>query len=132
MKRLLIVEDEEQLALMLKDLLTDAGYEVQHAFDLAGAEAIVARTQLDAAILDVKLDGELVFPLARKLDELGVPYLFASAARRIDIPAELRWQPLIGKPYAADQLITALRALCGDIYSPDSHGSRKSGEHPAI
>ena len=134
MKRILIVEDDRRLASLLSDALLDAGFEGAYAYDLAEADAIFASSRIDAAILDICLGDTQSFALARRLGTCGVPYLFASSRRRIDMPHDLRWQPLIGKPYSADQLIIALRALCGEIHRPDAahwEGSRV-GKHPVI
>ena len=135
MKRILIVEDNLLLAQMLEDLFVAAGYDVHRACELGSAEAMVASQRFDAAILDVHLNGNVVFPLARTLTDLGTPFLLASAARRIDLPLDLRWQPLIGKPYAVDQVVIALKALCGDVYSPQEPEARsliRAGGHPSV
>lgn len=130
MTHVLIVEDDRLLALMLEDVLVEAGYEVDHAFDLAEGEELVANKSIDAAILDIRVDGELAYPLARKLDERKIPFLFASSTRRIDMPTDLRWTPLIGKPYTADQVISALKALCGTVYAGARLPERDSRRHP--
>lgn len=133
MKHVLIVEDDRGLALMLEDVLVDAGYDVAHAADLAQGEDIVTNEPVDAAILDIRIDGGLSFPLARQLDARRIPYLFASSVRRIDMPLDLRWTPLIGKPYTAGQLLTALQALCGDIGAGAGHApTPRGGAHPRI
>ena len=106
MKNVLIVEDDRLLALMLEDVLLQSGYRVEHAFDLEEGDAVVDAKPIDAAILDIRVEGGLSFELARKLDRLHIPYLFASSARRLDMPPDLRWRPLIGKPYTASQVVT--------------------------
>jgi CheY-like chemotaxis protein len=137
MKRILIVEDEKLLALMLEDLLTEAGYEVEHAFDLAQAQDAIDRTHVDAASLDIKLNGSLVFPFARGLRERNVRFLFASSAYRIEIPPDLCWHPLVRKPYVVDEVEVALKGLFGEfqrtVPGATAHWpSRKSGEHPSL
>jgi DNA-binding response OmpR family regulator len=136
MKRILIVEDEKLLALMLEDLLDDAGYDVEHAFDLAQAQEAVAARHIDAAILDIKLNGILVFPFARQLRENRVRFLFASSAYRIEIPPDLCSNPLVRKPYVVDEVETALRGLFGEFQrAPGGTAnwpSRQSGEHPSL
>ena len=137
MKRILIVEDEKLLALMLEDLLTEAGYEVEHAFDLAQAQDAIDRTHVDAAILDIKLNGSLVFPFARGLRERNVRFLFASSAYRIEIPPDLCWHPLVRKPYVVDEVEVALKGLFGEFQravppATAQWPSRQSGEHPSL
>ncbi|GAB3350678.1 response regulator transcription factor [Lysobacter tyrosinilyticus] len=134
MKRILIVEDDRRLASLLSDALLEAGFEGAYAFDLAEADAIFSSSKIDAAILDICLADAPSFELARRLDTCGVPFLFASSMRRIDMPHDMRWQPLIGKPYSAEQLIIALRALCGEIHRPDAAhwAPSRPGKHPVI
>jgi len=136
MKRILIVEDEKLLALMLEDLLADAGYEVEHAFDLEQAQKAVESARPDAAILDIKLNGSLVFPFARKLRENRVRFLFASSAYRIEIPPDLCSSPLVRKPYVVDEVEGALKGLFGEFQRASgataSWPSWQSGEHPSL
>jgi DNA-binding response OmpR family regulator len=136
MKRILIVEDEKLLALMLEDLLVDAGYDVEHAFDLVQAQNAIERTPVDAAILDIKLNGSLVFPFARRLRDNKVRFLFASSAYRIEIPPDLCWHPLVRKPYVVDEVVVALKGLFGEFQrapgTTASWPSRQSGEHPSL
>lgn len=138
MKRILIVEDEQILALMLEDILMDEEYDVIHAFDLASAEALLATEKVDAAILDINIRGASIFPLAEKLRRANVPLLFASSANRREIPSVLRGAPLISKPYMATQILTGLTALLGTqaIAIPPrvdaARTGRTTGEHPVL
>lgn len=132
MPRVLIVEDERLLAFMLEDLLTDAGYEVMHAADLGEAARLVERTPPEVAVLDVRLNGALVFPLARELRGRNIPFLFASSVYRVEIPADLARQPLVSKPYAADEVIAALQALLRTPAAAAAWANRRTGEHPAL
>ena len=136
MKRILIVEDEKLLALMLEDLLADAGYDVEHAFDLTQAQSAIERAPVDAAILDIKLNGSLVFPFARRLRDNKIRFMFASSAHRIEIPPDLCWHPLVRKPYVVDEVEVALKGLFGDFQrAPGATAnwpSRQSGEHPSL
>lgn len=134
MNNVLIVEDDWKLASLLAEVLVDAGFHAQCASDVDDAEDIVAREAIDAAILDIRVGETSSFALARVLNARDIPYLFASSVRRIDIPQDLRWQPLIGKPYTAEQVVTALRALCGRIYSGNGAppSENRNGRHPAI
>jgi DNA-binding response OmpR family regulator len=133
MKHVLIVEDDRGMALMLEDVLVDAGYDVEHAVDLAQGEDIMANKPIDAAILDIRIGGGASYPLARELHARHIPCLFASSVRRIEMPPDMRWTPLIGKPYTADQLLTSLKALCGEIGADAApEDARRNGAHPHI
>ena len=97
--RILMVEDEMCLAMMLEDVLTDAGYQVVRAARLKDAMNIAGREHIDAAILDVNLHGEAVYPLATQLHEAGVPFMFASAYGKPGIPEAFSRYPVMPKPY---------------------------------
>src|SRR5215203_5732802 len=76
-KRVLLVEDEMLVAMMMKDMLTDLGFSVVGPFSRT-AEALPAATdsELEAAVLDINLNGELVYPVADALVARGVPVVF--------------------------------------------------------
>lgn len=107
----LIVEDEKLLAMMLEDLLLDAGHRVVHAGSLSDALAIVEHQPFDAAILDINIEGKDVFPLATRLRELHTPFVFASASDADRIGPEFRDEQLIAKPYTIDQLQNSLERM---------------------
>ena len=95
----LLVEDEMCLAMMLQDLLEDAGYRVLKAARVAGALALAEAESIDAAILDVNLAGKEVFPVADELRRRGVPFMFASGYGARALPGEFRGCPVLQKPY---------------------------------
>lgn len=109
--KVLIVEDETLLALMLEDLLLDSGHRVVHAGSLPDAMAALEREQFDAAILDININGIDVFPVATRLRELSIPFVFASASDADRIGLEFRREPLIPKPYTIGQVQQSLSHL---------------------
>jgi CheY-like chemotaxis protein len=109
--KVLIVEDETLLALMLEDLLLDIGHRVVHAGSLPDAIAALEREHFDAAILDININGRDVFPVATRLRELQTPFVFASASDAERIGPEFRMEPLIAKPYTIGQVQQSLDSL---------------------
>lgn len=107
----LMVEDEMNLALMLEDILVDAGYRVLKAARLPQALALAESEAIDAAILDVNLAGVPVFPVATVLDRRGIPFMFASGYGRQGVAAEFKVIPVLQKPYSVAQLIGTLKAI---------------------
>ena len=107
----LMVEDETYLAMILQDLLTDAGYRVVCAARLGDAMRLAQEEPIDAAILDINLHGETVYPLAARLEERNVPFLFASAYAESSIPEVFREHPVLRKPYTPDSMIDTLVAV---------------------
>jgi CheY-like chemotaxis protein len=79
--RIMIVEDEALVALMVEDLLTDFGCRISGSFgavDEALAYLSQAAAALDGAVLDVNIGGTMVFPVAERLRAAGVPFVFAT------------------------------------------------------
>ena len=70
----------------------------------------------NVAILDLMLDGVSTLPFARKLAESGVPFVFASGySDRIEVDQSFPGVAVVGKPYAGDDLVTAVAAACGRL-----------------
>lgn len=109
--RLLMVEDEMFVAMILKDLLTEAGYRVLSAARLDDALQLARSESIDGAILDINLHGETVYPLAEHLEENGVPFLFASAYSRNSLPVAFRERPIVQKPYTAQLMMAAVKTM---------------------
>lgn len=77
--RILVVEDEMTIALMIEDMLTDLGHDVvELAMRLPRALAAARNETFDFAILDVNLDGHRSSPVAEVLIERGIPFVFAT------------------------------------------------------
>jgi len=111
-RRILVVEDEYMVAEDLRIELEDMGAEVLGPVpSLAGALALLATGALpDAAILDVNLGGEMVFPLAEALRERGVPFMFATGYDAWFLPAAYAEVPRCEKPF---HVARCLRTLFG-------------------
>jgi DNA-binding response OmpR family regulator len=112
-KRVLVVEDEFLISLVACDLLEDMGaIPVGPAASVAQGMVLVDEGGLDAAVLDVNLNGQQSEPLARILFERGVPVLIASGQA---LPA---WAspgtPLLGKPYTPEDFSAHLEALLSE------------------
>lgn len=114
MPRVILVEDEPLVAMMMEDLLADLGCEVAGSFGSLGtAMAWLGdfKGVLDGALLDVNLGGgETVFPLAEALRARGVPFVFATGYSVLPSDAYPE-TPLIHKPVNQDQLLPVVRAF---------------------
>jgi CheY-like chemotaxis protein len=105
--RMLVVEDETLVAMMVEDMLSDFGCVV---VDVAGSVstglALVAdpALALDGAILDVNLGGEKVYPVADALTARGVPFMFATGYGISGIAASYAHLPALAKPYEPQAL----------------------------
>ena len=111
MKRVLLVEDEILLSIVMEDSLGNLGYEVVTASCLiCGLER--ARTlEIDVALLDVNLAGSLSYPIAVMLIGRNIPFVFASGYDELVLPELMRDVPVIAKPFRAHELDRALRLV---------------------
>jgi DNA-binding response OmpR family regulator len=117
-RRVLVVEDEALIAMMLEDVLREAGAEVLTAATLGEALRLVEAAAaaghgggLSAAVLDIDLAGERVLPVADSLARLGVPFLFATGYDAGCDRGRHGAAPVLHKPFDPHDLIAALQAL---------------------
>lgn len=108
---LLIVEDEMLIAMQMSESLQDAGWTVMGPVaTIEEATQLLARSgKPDAAILDVNLDGNPVYPLAAKLQQQGVPILFCTGYETLDADDRFNGCETVRKPANVAQLIGAVR-----------------------
>ncbi|WP_137046677.1 response regulator [Pseudolabrys sp. FHR47] len=98
--------------MLLEDMLADLGHEVAAtAASVETARKLAAAGGFDAAILDVNLEGQEIFPVAEILAERGVPFVFASGYGHAALPEQFRGRPTLQKPFQGAQLEAALKAL---------------------
>ncbi len=110
--RLLVVEDEYLIRMLLEDMLADLGYGVAAAVgSIAEARQLAADGQFDCAILDVNLDGQEIFPVADILAKRGLPFVFVTGYGGQNLPERYRDRPALQKPFQTEQLQKALAVL---------------------
>jgi len=109
--RVLIVEDEALVAMLLEDMLIDAGYAVagtmsaiQPALEFVAEDAAA----FEVAILDVNLRGQPIFPVAEALVAAGKPFVFATGYGAGSLPETWRDRPTLQKPFGAGDVERAL------------------------
>jgi two-component SAPR family response regulator len=108
----LIVEDEMLIALMLQDMVTDAGLVVAGvANTLSTGLALAEETEADLAILDVNLSGEEVYPIAEILTRRGIPFIFSTGYGAGGIRPDFNGAPQIVKPFQQNLLEEALQQV---------------------
>lgn len=107
---ILLVEDEYVLAYHLADTLEAAGACVlgPHATVADALAGLEAATRVDAAVLDVNLGGEAVFPVADALHARGVPFVFVSGYDRTALPPRYADVPNCIKPVTLAAVVDAL------------------------
>ena len=121
--RILIVEDDLVIALMIEEFVREFGYAVSSvAGTVAMARLQIAQHNFDAVLLDINMEGEYQPETADALLEAAVPFAFVTG---YDYVLEPRHQgvPLLEKPFGADQLRILLEKLVGPG-SPTGNRSR--------
>jgi len=107
--RILLVEDEALIALMLEDMVEGMGCAVTGLAPRIALGVTLADTgQFDVAILDVNVAGENVEPVADRLSARGVPFIFATGYGEAGVPLRYRGRPVVAKPFRSDQLEAAI------------------------
>lgn len=118
-KSILIVEDESFLAdEARRKLLALNARVIGPAATVATALAFIDAEKLDAAILDIQLGDEMVFPVAERLDELDIPFVSATSHDRRVLPERFSGFTLCEKPTELEKIA---RALFGDNRQDDVH-----------
>lgn len=107
--RLLIVEDEAIIAMMLEDMLDDLGCAVVGSVrNVAAALDNIKQMEFDGAILDVNLRGERVDPIADALAARGLPFIFATGYGEVGISERFKGTVVLQKPFESTLLRRAL------------------------
>jgi CheY-like chemotaxis protein len=117
-KRILIVEDEPMIRMLLEDMLGDLGYAIAgEAARVAEALDAVRTTDFDLAILDLMLEGEPSLPVADALAACGRAFVFASGYGESGLPQAYRSRPILNKPFQSDELDKILRTVLFPVRS---------------
>jgi CheY-like chemotaxis protein len=111
-RRVLVIEDEILISMLLEDMLAELGHEVAGVVPRLG-EALTAVNgdAFDIAILDVHLHGQSAYPVADALIERGLPFVFATGYGERGLPEKYRSHPILTKPFARDDLERVLNTL---------------------
>lgn len=108
--RLLLVEDEALVAMLVHDVISDAGAVVVCAAPNVDAAILVLDTEtLDGAILDVNLSGELVDPVAHELIARNIPFVFLTGYGRSGVADRFPDATVVTKPFEDAQLLAAVK-----------------------
>ena len=113
-RRILVVEDETMLALVIEDTIGALGCEiVGPIYRLDTALRLAKEEDLDAAILDVSIRDQKIYPVAEQLLARGIPFVLASGYGDWALPENLRSHPRLTKPFTVEALKSQVRSLCG-------------------
>jgi len=111
-RRILVVEDETSIAIMLEHCLNVLGYTVVGPVSkLSVALQLAASEELDAALLDVTIRGGDVYPVAEILRSRRIPFVLASGYGKWALPPSLRDAPRLTKPFSMDEMESQIGQL---------------------
>jgi CheY-like chemotaxis protein len=107
-KRILVIEDEALVAVMIEDMLAEAGATViGPATSVTAGLALADLETIDAAVLDVNLRGERIDAVAELLRRRAVPIVFATGYGE-GMPNAAPGDLVLDKPYTQESLTRAL------------------------
>lgn len=110
--KILIVEDESIVAMMVEDIIVDLGHEVcGTAGRLEEARKLAVELPIDFAIIDVNLNGQYTYPVAEALKARGVPFVFATGYGASGLKDEWRNHAVLQKPFQPEDLAAAINTV---------------------
>lgn len=125
--RVLVVEDEPMIAMMVEDTIEMLGYEiVGPVAQLDDALALAVDSNVDCAILDINIRGGNSYAVADLLLARGCPFLFATGCSEWSIPQHLVGEKRLTKPYSSSELEIELRLLGARVQLMRQDGRPKS------
>ena len=110
-KRVLVVEDDPIVAMVVEDTLRDMGLEVLVDLSLVDALSEIETSEFDAALIDVGLRGESAYPVMVALQERRVPFAVMSGSDLTTLAAEFPQVRMMSKPLDMKSLQKAMRDL---------------------
>jgi CRP-like cAMP-binding protein len=126
--RVLIVEDDYLIAQDLAGDLASRGHGVLGPFpdNTTALRALRANGEVDVAVVDINLRGNVAYPIALELEGRGIPFLFATAYAPTAIPKRFSSVPRLGKPYLASEIDEAIINVVAAHRAPG--GGQASGK----
>lgn len=110
-RRVLVVEDDPLVAMIVEEILGDMGLEVLVVLSLENALLEIDASEIHAVVLDMHLRGESGHPMVLALLEHAVPFVVISGGDQSALVREFPQIQVLAKPFGRDQLETAVRSL---------------------
>jgi DNA-binding NtrC family response regulator len=111
-RRVLVVEDEMMVVMLIEDMLADLGCEsVTTAATVDQALALIDSQVFDAAMLDMNLDGNKSHDVADALAVRGVPFVFSTGYSSLEMKDAHRDRPVLKKPFMYEALVATMARL---------------------
>lgn len=111
-RRILLIEDSPVVAPFTVDVLSELGFTViGTAPNMASAREYIENEDIDAALVDVHIRGERVFPLCEMLAAKSIPFALTSGYADWAMPDKWDDRPRLQKPYTIDQVAEVMAKL---------------------
>ena len=108
-RRVLVVEDEMMIAMLIEDMLDEFGCKlVGPATNVPRALELIAKENVEIAVLDLNLGGEDTYAIAEALQQKNVPFIFATGYGSTGVRQEYGNRRVLQKPFQARDLENAL------------------------
>lgn len=117
-RRILVVEDEYFIAAEIKRQLAGEGAEIVGPVGSLAAGLSLADEPLDAAVLDVNLSETMSFPIADRLGDRDVPFLFLTGYDGWSLPVTYQDAPCLPKPFSAGSVVRMVSELIAAAPGP--------------
>jgi len=113
--RVLIVEDEAAISILMEDMLVDLGIEiVGPASRLEPALRLAREADVDATILDINIGGIQSYPVADVLRGRGIPVIFATGYGASVLPERFKGCQILHKPFDQHRFSETLRTALAE------------------
>lgn len=110
-RRVLVVEDEMMIAMMIEDMLNELGYDVVGPATRIDEAMALTGNDVAAALLDVNIAGQPVYPVAEKLRQRDVPVIFLTGYGSAGVDPRFKACPVLPKPFELSGLEMALGTI---------------------
>ncbi len=116
MPRILVVDDEPMISILLADWLEELGYQILGpSRNVKSALALIEASPPDAAIIDVSLGGESSYPVAACLAKSHIPFVFATGSAEGSIDPAFMDARVLSKPFDFAAVREAVAGMIGHI-----------------
>ena len=113
--RILVVEDEAMISMLLEDMVLDCGGEIVGPIAKFDAALELAHeAEFGVAVLDLNLNGTLSYPIAEVIRERGIPVIFATGYGADGVLDRFSDCPTLQKPFSQQDFAEAIAAACRD------------------
>jgi len=126
MKRILLVEDEAMIGMMMRELLSDYGMFVVGPCCTLNEALAEAAGDFEGAFLDLNLSGEFVYPVAERLRERNIPFAFVTGYDGATLDRRFEGVPILQKPITRESLQLQLNTMLGAPVAPDQSPAHES------